>query len=250
MTAATEERLGDLMGMGGGEDGRDRHYFAEIVTVDDWDCVLEKGRGKLPFDPSFHRPEQRRVNISIVFACTKKDGGTYELKQDDIASGSKHKVLLGSLDGLGVATRPQLRALVGQFAEVVRVPTGQKYQAKKDSADGSIRAGDMVPETALRVLRLFPTAEAARAAETEFYTPKADKYSVGDGRNVPQPLEQPALDAAARTALLATLPVLWQAAGQKADTLKGMLAVNPQYAANGITMDCDEVAQLTGIPPF
>lgn len=241
----TDERLSDLTGLGNGTSD-DRHYFAEIAIVDDFDCVLEKGSGKLPFDPSYHRPEQRRVSLSLTLVCTKRDGSTYELKQDDITSGSKHKITLQSLEALGVVTRSQLRDLVGQWAEIVRVPTGRKYAAKKDAADGSYKAGDLIPEPpALKFVRLFPDADACKAAETAFYTPKSDPGA----KNAPQPIDDPApagVATAARDTLLKTIPVLWTAAGQNRDAFCAILTQNPGYAAAGLTWDDEDVQNSIG----
>lgn len=241
MPDTTGESLSAMMEQGAREG--DKHYFGEITLVDDWDCALVKGAGKVPFDPTQHTT--RLIALKLQVTCTKADGGTYTLDQDDITSGSKHKVTLPSLDALGVKVRPQLRALAGKFCEVVRVPTGRTYTASKGA-----NAGQQIAETALQFLRLFDTADECAAAEREFYTPRVDKLSAGNGRNVPQPIEQPPVDQAARAALLATLPILWQAAQQKADVFEKMLGGNPAYAQAGITTDSDEVVQLTGITPF
>ena len=236
----TGESLSAMMEAGAREG--DKHYFGEITLVDDWDCALVKGAGKVPFDPAQHT--SRLIALKIQLTCTKADGSTYTIDQDDITSGTKHKVTLPSLDTLGIKVRPQLRGLVGQFAEVVRVPTGRTYLAKQGA-----QAGQQVPETAMKFLRLFASREDCQAAERAFYTPKN-----GDGpaptRNVPQPIEQPAIDQAARAALLATLPILWKASGEQVVAFYQILDGNPAYASAGITREADEVITLTGDTPF
>lgn len=249
----TDERLSDLREMTGPADGNDKHFFVEVAVVDAWDCVLAKGVGKVPFSPAVHRPEQRRVNVVIELLAERRDGSTYALKQEDINNGSKSKITLKSLEELGVETLGQLRALnsAGRWAEVVKVPTGQKYAAKKDSADGSIKAGDLIPEQALKFLRLFGDRDEAKAAEQEFYTPK-NGAAAGDGRNVPQPLSasETSIDQAAKDALLKTLPVLWQAAQQQPAVFQGMLAANKGYAAVGLTWESAEVRAIVDDLPF
>lgn len=240
MPDTTGESLSAMMETGAREGG-DKHYFGQITIVDDWDCALVRGAGKVPFDPAVHTT--RLIALKLQVTCQTKDGGSYTLDQDDITSGSKHLVTLPSLDALGVKVRPQLKALAGKYCEVVRVPTGKKYPAKKDSADGKIKAGDMLPEQALKFLRLFDTAEQAQAAEREFYTPRS-------GAAQPAPAPAQPVDQAARATLLTTLPILWQAAQQKPDVFAQMLAGNPAYAQAGITTDSDEVVTLTGITPF
>lgn len=242
-TTMPDERLSDLTGLGERSDN-DRHYFAEITNVDDWDAAWPKGSRPVPFDPSQHTAQQRRVFITLQLTCTKADGSTYTLDQAEVTSGSKHKVTLGSLDALGVSTRSQLRALKGKYAEVQRVPTGQTYVSKSGA-----RAGQTVDEVAFKFLRLFDTAAEAQAAEREFYTPK----SGGNGRGAAGLIEQPAIDEAGRAALLQTLPTIWGAISAQPGAvamLQGILAGNPAYAAHGITMDSDEVQILTGITPF
>lgn len=253
MTATTDERLSDLRDMPNPEGG-DKHIFAELTILDAWDCVLMKGQGKVPFSPAIHRPEQRRVNVVIELQAERKDGTTYALKQEDINNGSKSKITLASLEDLGVETLSQLRALngAGKWAEVMRVPTGQKYAAKKDSADGSIKAGDMIAEQALKFLRLFPGRDEAKAAEVEFYTPRNGEGS----KNAPQPVtaaelgSNPQIDEAARESLLKTLPVLWQAAQQNESVFASFLTNNPGYAAAGLTLASDDVQRAIGKIPF
>jgi hypothetical protein len=244
------ETLNDMMSVGA-NDGKDKHYFGEIVEVDDWDCILAKGQGAIPFDPTSHRPEQRRIKVKIVLSCEKQDGSKYLLEQSDITSSSKMRVTLKSLAALNIETRDQLRGLVGKWAEVTRVATGQKYEARKGAM-----AGQMIDETALNFLRLFADRDAAKDAETEFYTPRNGANANGDGRNVPQPLsadEVGAIDAAARAQLLATLPMLWQAASAAPNPVKMLetiLAGNPAYKAAGIDIWCDEAQRLHGQVPF
>lgn len=244
--AMTDERLDSLTGLGG-ERGP-KHYFGQIAIVNDFDCVLRKGVGKLPFDPAVHRPEERLVALDLKIVCTKADGSTYDLDQSDITSGSKHKLTLASLIELGVSTRAELRALAGRYCQVLRVETGKRYQAKKASADGAVQPGDWLPETTLRVVALYDSADACAAAESAFYNARG-----GDGRNVPQPVtaaDTGSAPAVAREALLATLPILWQAAGQQLPAFEAILRGNPSYAAAEITMDCDEVMRATGRIPF
>jgi len=242
------ETLNDMMGLGS-SDGKDKHYFGEIVEVDDFDCVLLKGQGAVPFDATAHRADQRRVKVKLVVACEKQDGSSYFLEQGDITSGSKMRVTLKSLAALGIETRDQLRGLSGQWAEVIRVATGQQYLAKKGE-----RAGQMVDEQALSFVRLFPTRDAAKDAETAFYTPRngSDSTSV----NTPQPLSAAdlgAIDQAARAQLLATLPMLWQAAQSAPDPVamfETILSSNPAYQQNGIDILCSEAVALHGSLPF
>ena len=76
------------------------------------------------------------------------------------------------------------------------------------------------------------------------------------GRNVPQSLsadETGAVDAAARAQLLATLPMLWQAASAAPEPIRMLETIlngNPAYKAAGIDIWCDEAVKLHGTLPF
>lgn len=242
-TMPADESLDDMMSAGARTGPR--HYFGQITVLDVWDCVLEKGRGKVPFDASYHPAERRNVAITIKVTCVKADGSTYDLDQSDLSSGDKGKLTLSSLKKLGITGRAQLTALAGQYVQARRVETGGKYQAKKASADGKIQPGDWIAEQALEFLALYTDTDACKAAETAFYTPR-DAAPVGDGRNVPQSIDAPAVDAQARALLLKSLPMLWTAAQQNPVTFAAMLAANGQYAQHGLTPDCAEVLEATG----
>jgi hypothetical protein len=238
-------RLSDATEVGAREGG-EKHYFGEIAIVDVWAAAWPRGFSKpVPFDAGIHRPDEKRIFVQLKVVCTKKDGGTYDLDQGEVTSGSKHRVTLKSLEALGVATIPELRALAGaRWCQVVRVPTGRKFAAKKDSADGSIKIGDMIAEQALKFVALYANPDECHAAETAFYTPKN-----GDGRNQPQPVTAADTGSAptiAREQLLATLPAIWQASGKNPAMLGTILAGNPAYAQAGITLTAPEVVALTG----
>lgn len=239
-TTTDEETLSDLTELGGNIGPK--HYFGVITIVDDWDCALVKGSGKVPFDPQQH--SQRFVALKLQLTCTKADGSTYSLDQDDITSGSKHKVTLPSLDALGIKTRPQLRTLAGQYAQIVRVPTGRTYVAAKGA-----RAGETIQEEALKFIAIYATEAECKAAEAEFY--KRDDAATG--KNTPQPAtvaELGGIDAVARTQLLNTLEPIWKAAKEDPAKFADILAKNPRYAQVGITVESPEVIALTGHVPF
>jgi hypothetical protein len=240
----TDESLDDLMTAGKLAGSTSKSTFVEIAVVDVWDCVLQRGAGKVPFDPTIHPAERRCVAISMLLRGTRKDGSTYDIKQDDISSGIKFSETLPSLKALGVSGRSALAGLAGKWAQVERVDTGDTYAAKKASADGKIKVGDPIAVQSIKFLALYDSAEACKAAEDAFYAPRGGQ--AGDGRNVPQPLESEAVDAQARAMLLKSVPMLWQAAGANPVTFAAMLGANPQYAALGLTPESDEVLHATG----
>jgi len=243
----TDESIDDLMTVGKFADAKSN--FVEIAVVDVWDCVLAKGVGKVPFDPTQHAPERRCVAISMTLIGTRRDGSTYDMKQDDISSGIKFSETLPSLKALGVSGRAALAALAGSYAQVERVDTRETYAARKASADGKIQVGDPVKVQSFKFLALFPDAEACKAAELAFYAPRG-RQAPGDGRNVPQAIE-PDASAAARATLIKSLPMLWQALAGNVPVFVAMIeSPRAQYRAAGITRWSDEVVALTGEIPF
>lgn len=223
----------------------ERHFFGEIVTVDDFDCVLRKGSRPLPFDPGQHRPDERRIHITIEMQCEKRDGSHYPISQPDINTGSKWRKTVESLRALGVQTRQQVKELKGKWAHVKLIPTDRTYTAKK--TNDYHNAGDQVPEMAWSFVTLFDNAEQCKEAEKTFYTPRNDGQGAGMQETSLPPT---AADDQMHKFLLDSLPLLWKIAKGDYEVFGKQLAANSQYAAHGITLESDVIKQLTGQAPF
>lgn len=220
-------------------------FFGELTTIDIWECVLQTG-GKIPFDAGAHNPSQRRLAVKIALTCQKKDGGSYDVDQDDINTGSKWRVTLESLKTLGITQRAEIEAMRGKFAKAERVPTGKTYTAKSGA-----KAGQTVDELALVFLAIYDTAEACQAAEQAHYAPRnGNGASVPAGRNAPQAVTSAEIGGGLRETLLATLPKMWALCKQDYARFGKLIESNAQYAQNDITLASVEIIDLTGEMPF
>lgn len=220
-------------------------FFGEVTTLDIWECVLQTG-GKVPFDAGFHSPSQRRLAVKVGLTCAKKDGGSYDVDQDDINTGSKWGKTAESLRTLGFTQRAELESLHGKFAKAERVPTGKTYTAKSGA-----KAGQVVDELALVFLTIYDSAEACQAAEQAHYAPRNGNGDAPSGRNAPQPVSAADnLGTGLRDTLLATLPKMWALCKQDYARFGKLIESNAQYAQNGITLASVEIIDLTGEMPF
>lgn len=128
-----------------------RTYFGQ-VKVTSWFCVLEKGVGKVPFDPQEHKPEARRVAIRIELVPLPECNLQFEVMRELIAeSAAWTKTILPSLVALEVSPRE----LHNKFVQIELVPTGRQW------LDGS---GQQREETMPRFVAVYPDRAACLAA--------------------------------------------------------------------------------------
>lgn len=62
----------DVIGKGGNDNDGDEGFLA-TVQVTPWFCVLQKGVGKIPYDPAAHDIKQRRVAVTITAATERSE---------------------------------------------------------------------------------------------------------------------------------------------------------------------------------
>lgn len=146
------------------------------IEFDPWFCVLQKGVGKVPFDPAMHRPNERRTAISINLT----DVGGVNFTRDfiaEIAADGWLKVTLPSLQALGVT---DLQKFSGSYVHAVMEPYGEYTD----------RDGNKKQRTAPKVLAVYPSREACEAAaqisnpQTDWLTnPKPAATPNGNGAN-------------------------------------------------------------------
>lgn len=125
---------------------RNRSLFGQILSIEIADVRFKKGIGKIPFNPQTDNPNDRRTAITFRLLCKTRDGSVYYKELDDVSYGKKWAKTRASLMKLGITTRDQILALRDRYAHIKLVPSGGKYQAKRDAADGSFKAGDMLDE--------------------------------------------------------------------------------------------------------
>ncbi len=183
-----------------------RTVFGE-VQVDTYFCTLVKGEGKIPFDPTVHSADARRVAIDLTIIPTR---GDYNIVRNIIAeSNDWAKIVKPSLRALNT----DLRAINGRFVQVQMVPAG-KYR-DKDS-------GEEKQRTMPKFVAIYDNLDSCLAAAAEFFK----------GGNAAQVIPAPAPAApndngsnpAERETAAKFLPALWKMAGGDLSKLQELMA--------------------------
>lgn len=130
-----------------------KFYFGEN-TFDPWFCVLQKGVGKVPFDPQQHKAGQRRTAIEINIVPLNSG---FTIERSAIAESREWAgITLPSIKALGL--EPQ--ALHEKFVKVEMVPA-RKYTNK----DGEERTATMP-----KYLAVYADRAACEAASKEMWS--------------------------------------------------------------------------------
>lgn len=213
MTTATTYDDPMAAAMNATKEPLDRTYFGEVITVDSWFCVLEKGVGKRPWDAAHDDVKSRRVVIKLEIQPLR---GQYTIAQEVLtfeAEWLDHT--MPSLQKLQV----DLHDLRGKFAAVKRTPTGAQYKNK---------AGETKDRTALEFVAIYDTKLACEDAATLFFNER------GGGSTAPtQPYQgMPSADLPSditpeQQFALNALPALWKASGNDATKFGKLLSENP-----------------------
>lgn len=199
------------------EEPRERTYFGDVVTVDAWFCVLEKGVGKRVFDPSRDDVAQRRTVVKIEISPLK---GDFVISQEVLHFETEWlNFTLPSLKTLGI----ELGQLKGRYVQIKRMPTGETYVAKRD--------GQTKDKTAIVFERLFDDGAACVQAADAFFASRGQSNAGNTSANgsavghadLPADLGLPPEQAFA----LRSLPALWKASGNNAGQFKTLIESNP-----------------------
>lgn len=148
------------------------------VQVDAQYVVLEKGVGKVPFDPQQHSLDRRVTAVFISILPLDAHQANFPLERNMIAEFPEWtKIVLPSLKALNVT----LRELNGCHACVEVVPTGRTYQSNGETREATtfkfVKLFENYEECTINYHRRFEAAEEAPASATE-QAPVADN---GDG---------------------------------------------------------------------
>lgn len=183
------------------EEPKERTYFGEIVTVDCWFVVLQKGVGKQVFDPTRHSVEQRRTAIKIEIDPLK---GDFMVTQECLHFEAEWlNCTLPSLKKLNV----ELSALKGRYCQAKRIPTGQTYTNKQ---------GETKEKTGLVFVEIYADGAACVQAAEQFFGSRVEAATEPGN---------PEKDFA-----LKSLPALWKASNRNKDHFKTMIEQNPLIA--------------------
>jgi hypothetical protein len=135
-------------------------YFAQ-VTLDVWPCVLEKGVGKVPFDPNAHKEGQRRTAIQLTLTPLPSANVDFVTERGYVDFAREWaSITLPSIKILGV----NLRELHEKWVKYEMVKYGTYTKKGTDGEEGEEK--DL---TTPRFLALYASEEEAEAAASEFY---------------------------------------------------------------------------------
>jgi hypothetical protein len=211
-----------------------RTSFGEVVELDLWPCVLVKGEGKSPFDAGVHSIDQRRTAIDILIVPLR---GDYNVEYKIIVeSNDWTKFLLPSLKALNL----DLRNLKGKFVQFQRVPTGRKFPDKT--------TGELKDHTALKILAVYPDAEACQAAADEFFFKAAHGGEQPAQVALPTPTNGKPTQME-RSKAASFLPLLWQSAGKDPARFVEMISKTAAVAEH-FDVTSPEVQALIAPVPF
>jgi hypothetical protein len=194
-------------------------YFGQIFT-DAFFCVLQKGVGKLVFDPSQHNEDRKLTCINIDGNVARADGTTYTIHREVIAEFRDWAgIVLPSLKVAGVHPRD----LNEQWARWEMTKTGRTWV---DRNSGETKEG-----TTFKFLEFYSDEETCRAAETAHYSrptpiPTEDSSALDKSHPMPEEAVAPANDAQ-REVAAKFLPALWKTAKEDVTIFGELIAGNP-----------------------
>lgn len=212
-------------------------YWGSIMT-DAFFCVLEKGYGRIPFDPQQHDPAKKLVAINMSLLPIAEMGFSNSVERNAIAEfGEWTKIIKPSLEALGV----DLRELNNRYVKVEMVPTGRTY--KNDS-------GDEVKATTFKFQKLFASENECVADYLSGEQEQEVAAEVAtEAQTSPAQPAQPAHDPKRETALKFLEVLVGNAVAGQTDlavvqaTLQGSLDGTPMVAEY-FTVDSPETMQL------
>jgi hypothetical protein len=124
------------------------------VAINAWFCTLEKGYGRVPFDPALYPISQRRTAVDITIDPLPELGITNpNVCERRMLAESKEwrTITLQSLHDLGIQ---DVRSVSGKWVRIVPEPTGRTYE----------KNGETKNETAFRFIAVYETEAECHAA--------------------------------------------------------------------------------------
>jgi len=187
--------------------------FAGKLTAYAYTCVLEKGVGKIPFDPEEHKG--RRTSVAIDLAVEPLNP-TYNLIQRE---------MLNWTPDFKKIVRPSIEALVPRIAEIRGLEIGQ-FNPLREITDlwvigEFVERPDNAPDetwTTLRFLMVFGSEDECKAAYEELTEEEVDETTPTATNN------------GQRAVMAQFLPNLWQQANKVETEFIGLIKANPMLA--------------------
>lgn len=129
---------------------RAAEYFGQI-NIDMWYCVLEKGAGKIQFDPKTHSADARRTAVDMVLNPLPELNLNFEVSRSLVAeSADWAKIVLPSIKQFGLSPRE----LNGKWVKLQFKGTGRKY---------TNREGEERENTTFEFLKVYQSEAECRA---------------------------------------------------------------------------------------
>jgi hypothetical protein len=185
----------------------EKNYFGQISIVDSYDCILEKGRGKILFDPKHHEEWRKKKMVKISVSIAKREGGFYTIDQEKTTDSKEWRMTYASLQRLKL----MVPGLAGKYVQIKRSPTGDTWT--NDSGESNQR-------TAMVFVAVFPDEAAMQAAQDAFYKRTGSDSSTSGPSSAPSYSAPAAATAQAapptvdRSVAANFLPAMWTAAAQ------------------------------------
>lgn len=212
------------------------------VEINAWACALEKGNGKVAFDPN--NPNHKRYTaIDIFIQALPEIDVKYPRQWEEhflAEFGDWPRIVLPSIRA-ALPTMGSVRELNGKYARIARVPNGKKFD-KKDRQTGQ-PTGEKADELTYKFVEFYDTEDACRAA--------ALAANAFDPNRVNTPAAVPATDPsdAEKNTALAFLKVIVQNAAKGKLPDEAKLAVTQaltQYptVSKFFTVDSPETVDL------
>lgn len=202
-------------------------------SVEVWDCVLEKGQGKIPFDAGIHAAERRCTAIDFAIQPLPGAKFTNPTERGMIAESKEwSQIVKPSLRAHNI----DLRAINQRYVRVELVPTGQKYTNSN---------GETKDRTTVKFVAMYGSEGECQAAADAFFASRgsgAGTNGASATANATQPNGNGANGKERETASK-FLPALWNASGKDVTKFAQSLASNP-LTSKYFTIDSKEVIDL------
>lgn len=150
------------------------------VEAHSWYCVLEKGIGKVEFDPQMHSQDQRRTAIDIIVHPLVDMGLTFDLTRNMIAESREWaSFVLPSIRDLGIHPKE----LNGKWVKVQTVTLTGKDGQPVTYTDSN---GTVKEKTTIKFLKIFSSEDECRndyLANSGKPAELNTQYKAGNGAN-------------------------------------------------------------------